>query len=81
MRLHFSITNEGRFFGNKITNTTSICSAVEIWRDAFVYCVMKTDQYAQVVYDNIIGHKFFTIGTGVQKNYNNFTMRTFNAFR
>jgi hypothetical protein len=57
-------------FGNKITNSTSICSTVEIWRDAFVYCMMKTDQYAQMVYDKVIGHKFFTIGTGVHKNYN-----------
>ena len=41
------------FSGENYTNATMICNSAGIWREVFIYCMMSSDMYTQVVYDKV----------------------------
>ncbi len=41
------------FSGENYTNATMICNSAGIWREVFIYCMMSSEMYTQVVYDKV----------------------------
>jgi hypothetical protein len=41
------------FSGENYTNATMICNSAGSWREVYIYCMMISDSYTQVVYDKI----------------------------
>ena len=41
------------FSGENYTNATMICNSAGSWCEVYIYCMMNSDGYMQVVYDKI----------------------------
>ena len=41
------------FSGENYTNAMIICNSADSWREVYIYCMMNSDSYTQVVYDKI----------------------------